>query len=866
MPKPKTELTPGASDHPFWSLSATETLKILKSRPEGLDEMEAQQRQKLLGRNRLAKTQRLAKTAIVFNQLKSPLIAILVAAGGLTVFLKEWTDAAVIFAAVMVNTAMGFWQENKAATVLEHLKSYIRTHARCRRDNAEHTIDADELVPGDIIRLALGDRLPADSRVLTANNCSVDEAILTGESLPIEKSEPRVHLGAPVTERRCMLFAGTLVVEGYCDAVVTATGDRTEFGRIAAMTTKREREKTPLQKAVAKFAFWIGIIIGFLTLILFAAGLFTGYGAKDMLVLAVAVAVSSVPEGLPVALTVILAVGVERLARRKGIVRKLLAAETLGSTSVILTDKTGTLTQAKMKLAALVPSKGTDEAGLLEDAILCADVVIENPRAQPDEWRLTGRAMESSLVQEAGRRGTLLPALLKKTKIISRVPFISAQKYSMVTFERDKESLTVAMGAPEAILEFTNLDKLSRNKILKEVERRAYTGERLLAVASRKEQAGKNKNFDFQGILAFRDPIRPGVKEAIQRMQDSGVTTIIVTGDHKGTADAVGREVGILKKGDQVITGVEMTKLRPKELAESLDKIRVFARVTPEQKVEILNLYQQRGDIVAMTGDGVNDGPALKAADIGVAVGSGTEVAKGASDLIILDDNFETIVAAIEEGRRILGNIRKVIVYLLSDALDGLILIGGSIVAGLALPINALQILFVNFFSDSFPAIAFAFEPGADGTSRGPGKKPSVFDTQMKILILGVGAGTSALIFALYVLLLRLGYPAEIVKTFIFASFATYTLFVAFSLRSLSTSILRYPIFSNKYLIGGVLIGIALTASAIYAPFMQKIFKTTSLPPIWLLGVLALALLNIALVEIIKWIFRIRSERLDIRS
>ena len=860
MAKVKIELTPEVSERSFWSLSTTEVLKTLDSRTEGLDEMEAKRRQKLFGCNCLTKTQRLARTAIVLNQFKSPLILVLLMAGGLTLFLREWVDAGVIFAALLVNALMGFWQENKAETVLAHLRSYIHTRVRVRRENAEHTIDAEELVPGDVLRLSLGDRVPADARVLTTNNCLVDESILTGESLPVPKKETAVAVSAPLVNRTSMLYSGTLMVEGYCTAVVTSIGEHTEFGRIATLTARRERERTPLQKTVTRFAAWIGIVIAVFVAILFSAGLFSGYNVKDMFVLAVAVAVSSVPEGLPVALTVILAVGVERLARRKGIVRKLLAVETLGSTDVILTDKTGTLTQGKMSLAAVLPHGREEQNDFLADVVLSTDVVIDNPQADPKKWRISGRLMEVSLVQEAGGRGVFLPKLLKTNKIIEHVPFSSAQKCALTTVERRGEKNTLVLGAPEVVLGFCALSKDKQHEILKQVNHRAKTGERLLALASRCGPVGDKTNFTFRGLVAFRDPLRPSIKAVVERTRTLGIKTVIVTGDHQGTAEAVAREAGILLPGEKVITGSEMAKLRPDELEKILDQISVFARVLPEQKVEILNLYKKRGHIVAVTGDGVNDGPALKAADIGVAVGSGTEVAKGASDLIILDDNFETLVAAVEEGRRILGNIQKTIVYLLSNAADELFLIGGSLLAGLALPINALQILFVNFFSDSFPAIAFAFESGVDDAAERTGRQPSIFNKKIKILILGVGVGTSAILFILYAWLLGRGYQPEIVRTFIFASFSLYSLFAAFALRSLEVSIFRYNIFANKFLTGGVLVGVALTAAAIYLPFMQTILKTTALPLNWVGGIFVLAIVNILLVEIVKWIFRARAK------
>jgi Ca2+-transporting ATPase len=844
----------------FWSTSVTNSLSALNTREAGLTNKEVEKRLATFGKNTIKEKTRLARTAIFLNQFRSPLIIILLIACVVTLAIGEFIDAAFIMLALAVNTALGYWQENKAESVLEELHAYIRTQVRVRRENQEHEIDATTLVPGDIIQLTTGNRVPADARIISANRISIDEAILTGESLPVQKTARPVALSATLADRTDMIYGGTLVVDGYATAVVTATGENTEFGRIASLTAKQQREPTPLQRAVARFSGWIGLAIGIGTIVLFVSGIFSGIAIKDMFIIAVAVAVSAVPEGLPVAVTVILAVGVERLAKKKGVVRKMLAAETLGSTTVILTDKTGTLTEAKLTLAATLPA--SDEPGLenkmLTAALLNTDIVIENPDAPVNKWRLFGRPLEVAIVQAAGNKDIKLRDLEKRLKILDRIPFNSTNKYSITTTKNSDGIFSAMLGAPEILIGLCKMDALEKKRILKEIDRRAESGERLLGVARRTGAHDETSPYEFLGLLAFRDPIRSGVKSAIERMTASGVQTVIVTGDHRGTAAFVARELGILDGRKLVITGSELAEMKSGDLQSRLKKIAVFARVTPEQKVQILNLYKKQGEIVAVTGDGVNDGPALKTADIGVSIGAGSEVAKAASDLVLMDNNFETLVIAIEEGRRIVANIKKVIVYLISDAMDEIFLIGGALIAGLALPINALQILFVNFFSDSFPAIAFAFETEAGTLTRIKRGPRTLIDTETTILIMFVGFIGSAILFLAYFALTKLNFPAQTVRTFIFTSFSLYSLIVAFSLRSLRQRIGTYPIFSNHVLTIGVSIGIGLTLAAIYIPFLQKILKTTALPFTWLIGVFALAVFNVALVEMVKWHFRSR--------
>lgn len=851
--------------HPFWAMSIEEALDALASYPQGIRDEEAKERRRIFGPNLIEDGASYSRLGIVWNQIQSPLIFILIIAGAVTLLLKEWIEAGVILAAVIANTALGFWQENKAERVLEILKTYVRTRVRVRRDGGEREIDASELVPGDVVHLTQGDRVPADCRVIFANALETDESVLTGESLPEAKASPALPVATVLADRSSMLYSGTVTAQGLGEAMVTATGGFTEFGKIAALSAEKERPPTPLQQSITGFARLMGIFVVVAVLGMFAVGIFSGREFLEMFLIAVAIAVSAVPEGLPIALTVILSVGVERLASIKGVVRRLLAAETLGSASIILTDKTGTLTQAKMELTAVTPyGNGNSPEALLKKALAITDVALENPDAPQEAWRISGRPLEVALVKGGAGKGIMLPDVLEQTRALDRLPFGSSYKYSAAIIENDNGSETVLFGAPEIILEFTETAGEEKARILAEIETRARSGERVLGIAAKN---GKEKllarhfsGFSFLGIFAFRDPLRPGVDAAIRKMASAGVKTVIVTGDHQGTAEAVARELGMVDGKGAVLTGDDMSHLSEEALYERAGEVAVFARVTPEQKTKLVELYQRRGEVVAVTGDGVNDAPALKRADIGVAVGSGTDVAKDAADLVLLDDNFEIIVAAIEEGRKIIGNIRKVIVYLLSDAFDELFLIGGALIVGVALPLNALQILFVNFFSDSFPAIAFAFEEGVDDFGKRPRRlSGNIFDRPMKMLIFVIGASTSALLFFLYLFMLKYGFDPDLTRTFIFASFASYTLILAFSLRSLEKSIFSYNPFSNRYLTGGVALGIFLTLGAVYLPFLQSVLGTQPLPFFWLLGVAGVGMANIAAVETAKLILRKRN-------
>ena len=858
---------------PFWALSGEETVKTLQTDLKiGLSEEEAKIRLATCGANIIEKPKKVFWFATFINQFKSPLILILAFAAGVTFFISHYRDMFFILSAVVVNVVLGFYQEFKAEKALEELKTYLKQRARVIRGGVEREIEAANLVPGDIIRLTQGDRVPADGRLMFVNDFQVDEAILTGESLPASKDTSEVDINSALGDQFSMVFAGTLVTQGVGTAIVCRTDFLTELGKIAALVAESQREETPLQHAIKRFSIHAGLFLTVLTAIIFIVGIASGYSKLDMFLTSVAIAVSAIPEGLPVAMTVILAVGVQRMVKRKGVVRKLVAAETLGSTTIILTDKTGTLTMAKMELGKVLPTGGSEKE-LLRMALVNTNVIIENPSDPPLEWRMSGRALETALVRSAATLGTSIEGTKKETDILNFLPFNAVNKFSATLTRVDGKHVIICLGAPDILAEHSNLSDKEKEAMMEKIGSLAASGELVLGVATKeiaeKEDFSFADDFDFvgmtfKGLITLKDPIRPSVKDAIKRVESFGIKVLIVTGDHRGTAEAIAKEVGMELGEGSVIDAVELRALTDAELKNRLPALKVISRVSPMDKMKIVKAFQELGEVVAMTGDGVNDAPSIKQADIGIAMGSGTEVARDVADLVLLDDNFETIAAAVEEGRQIMNNLRRVLVYLLSSVADELVLIGGSLLAGIALPLSALQILWVNFFSDSFPAVAFAFEKGADGRHaiRSSGSGVKLFDPLTRFLVIFIGLSTSVLLFALYWTLLRMGFAPEIVRTFIFASFGTYTLFLAFSVRSFDRSIFRYSPFSNRYMVVGVGIGLVLMASAIYVPFLQTVFGTVPLSGYWVLGVLLMGLLSIVLVEAAKSFFHRQYKRL----
>jgi magnesium-transporting ATPase (P-type) len=840
---------------------------------QGMDAAEVTERQQRYGRNQIKTETKPSPLRILLRQFKSPLILILCAAIVLTASLSEWLDAGIIAFAVLVNAVLGFFQEWRAEQALMSLGSYVENRARVIRNGRERDIDAAELVPGDLVRITSGSRISADIRIIKSIDAKSDEAVLTGESLPVTKTVAALAADAPLADRTNMLYAGTLAVSGSSLGIVTATGARTEIGKLAALVQDTKNQLTPLQRAMGRLTWVIIIVTTILVSAVFYIGLRQGQEFYEMLVLSVAVLVGSVPEALPIGLTAILAIGVERIAKRRGIIRNLTASETLGSTTLIITDKTGTLTEAKLELRDIdtvatlqatdftlrdqISDYATPQRDILRLALAATDVIIENPDAAPADWRLTGDDLEGNIVKASAAHG-IDPHTAAATPVV--VPFSSKHKFSVSKLPKQFiESLPsashVVLGAPDVLVARSQLSTTQQANITNALQLHSTSGKRIIGVGILRTAVDGDPDhiddIEFLGILSFYDPIRAEVPESLRQIASYGTHVVMATGDLPGTALFIARQIGWNVDESHVMSGAAVSELSDDELNARLDHVRIFARVTPRDKLRLVRLFQERRNhIVAMTGDGVNDAPSLKAANIGIAVGSGTDVAKSVADLVLLDDNFSTIVATIEEGKQILSNIKKMFVYLMSNALDELILVGGAIIAGVALPLTAVQIIWVNLFTGSIPAIAYAFDRlmmrETDQTAR------TLFDPRVIFLTISVGVVISGLLLTLYLTMLGRGVDLAMARTVLFAAFGFYTLLIAYSFLDLSRPLWRYRFWQNKMLNVGFVVGSSLMLLTLYLPFFQTQFEITTLSTEWAMFVAVWLVLQVVVVELLK--------------
>ncbi len=850
-----------------WATDATTILADLHTGHGGLSEQEAATRLGMDGKNSFHRYEKKSAGTIFLKQLMSPLIFILIGAAVVTGILEEWIEVVVISLAVLVNVLLGFYREYHAENTLEKLSTFIKDRSRVIRGGHEQEIDSEMLVMGDVIKLAYGSRVPADARIVSVNNVRIDESILTGESVPVPKMVDSVSRTATVAERLSMAHAGTLVVDGFATAVITATGDSTEIGKIAGLVSGTHRAQTPIQKGLSRLAWIIFAIVLVIVVGIFILGVARGESVFEMLILAVAVSVGAVPEALPIALTVILSIGAERIAKKKGITRTLIATETLGSTTLIMTDKTGTLTEANMRLVGMYnigdlvrqdtspKAYSSSDAALLAMALASVDVLVENPNDAVSEWTFKGKPFEVNIAKTARDTGMDVQGLTRERVSPVVIPFNSTHKFSVVHYGEQY----VVMGAPDILLARSQMDAITYEKIEAWVSMASSEGKRLIALgtmSSTPVTIADVHDITFAGVLAFHDPIRKEVPDAIRTIEASGVRIVMLTGDLKGTAIAVAHELGWKVTVQEVLTGQELQTLSDEGLLGLLPGIKIFARVTPEDKLRIGLLYRTLGEVVAMTGDGVNDAPSLKAMDIGVALGSGSDVAKSAADLVLLDDNFQTISAAIQEGRRILGNIRKTFVYLMSSSLDVVFVIGGSLLVGIPLPLTALQIIWVNLFTGSLPALAFAYDEDFDHEGSKKHTLKSIFTREVNILTFGIGMASSLFLFVMYYMLLRFDVPVSLARSIIFVCFASYILVVAYSFRSLRRPLFSYPIFSNKRLNQSILSAIIILILTMALPVFRNLFDLAPLPLVWLWFVVLWLIFNVVLVETAKFFFR----------
>jgi len=853
-------------------LPVHELLLLLETdRHTGLSDEEAARRLDEYGRNELPNVATVSPLIRLLRQMHNPLVYVLLVAGAVTLALAEYVDAVVILGVVVVNTVVGFIQESKAEAALDALRSMVHTEARVVRGGHQRRVHSEELVPGDLVLVEAGDKLPADLRLVAESELQVDESALTGESLPVAKDEVVLPVATPVADRRNMTYSGTLVTGGTGTGIVVATGAGTELGEIHRLVGAAKPLATPLTRKLARFSKLLTVVILALAALTFALGVARGEAAADMFTAAVALAVGAIPEGLPAAVTITLAIGVSRMARRRAVIRRLPAVETLGGATVICSDKTGTLTENRMTVRTLwtpageVPvepeddrgdspapdeatSTGSPDGGTTDEALrwcLLAGANCNDAKLSPSGG-VVGDPTEAAMLTAARHFGVRTHGLPREDTI----PFSSARQY-MATLHTDPGTgrhVLLAKGALERVLDLCGTqmgpdgsrDPLDRPAVLEAAHQLAAQGMRVLATAVDLDAdrdsldglvADGSRPLTFTGLQAMLDPPRATAAAAVRNCRTAGLSVKMITGDHAATAEAIARQIGLLDDGDgrRVLTGEDLARIEDADLPAAVEHASVFARVTPEQKLRLVEGLQARHHVVAMTGDGVNDAPALKQADIGVAMGmGGTEVAKEAGDMVLTDDDFATIEAAVEEGRGVFDNLTKFIVWTLPTNMGEGMVILVAILLGTALPILPTQILWINMTTAVALGLMLAWEPKEPGIMERPPRDPR------KSLLTGAVIFRTVLVSALLVAgswwlfqyELSHGASLEASRTAALNVFVAVEIFYLFSCRSLVDPVWRMGFFTNRWLLVGVTIQILGQAAITYLPAMNTLFQT----------------------------------------
>ncbi|MFA5030296.1 MAG: cation-transporting P-type ATPase [Patescibacteria group bacterium] len=873
------------------SLSGRDILEKLHVREEeGLSHQEFLNRRHAVGVNALAKEKKLSAVVVFFSQFKSALIYILLVAAGISLFLQHSTDAWVILAAVILNVVVGFFQEIRAERALQALKQIVTFTCRVVREGKEQALDPTELVPGDIVKLKAGLKVPADVRILEAHDLAINESTLTGESVPVKKQSEKIESAVVITDKKNMAFFGSIVVAGSAVGVVVATGLQTEIGHISKLLATTEREETPLQAKLKKFSQTIATLILGVSLVLFVLGVVLGYDFVLMFTTAVALAVAAIPEGLVVVLTVILALGMQRILQQHALVRKLVAAETLGSTSVICTDKTGTLTMGEMHVVRILTGDYDATVGpageslrhpesvfkALRFGLLASDAYLENPDDGMHAWRVYGEPTERALVAAAAKFGFFRTSEEKEFPRVDVVPFNSDRKFMITKHTHNGESFMIFKGAPELLLKAATtierrnkihpLSKDDRHDLQRMYQKLSAEGLRILGVGYRTLMPdmtlpNSQENLEgltFLGFFCFQDPVREDVKATIAETVRAGIRTVMLTGDNKLTAQAIAREIGLPSANENIIDGEALEKLSQEELDKRIADFSVYARVTPKDKLRIIDAWQHKGKVVAMTGDGVNDAPALKSANIGIALGSGTDVAKETADIVLLENNFAVIVHAIEEGRVIFTNIKKVILYLMSDSFTEMILISLAMFFGLPIPLLASQILWVNLVSDGLPALAMTVErKETQVMSDVPvARGEPLFTPRMRksIFLISILTGLGALV--VFYSYWKITGDVDRARTVTFLAVSIDSLVYVFSVRVLQSSFFRQNFTSNPWLLGAIFVALCTQLASVYVPFFRGVMHTVIPQGLDWVVVCIFALIGTTTFEILKWVYR----------
>jgi len=874
----------------WYQLEVENALEKLGTSEEGLSAREAGERLKKYGPNKLAEEERISRLKILLHQFTSPLIYILLLAALVTLLLKEYIDTGVILAVVLLNALIGFLQEFKAEESVRSLKKLLVSKARVVRDGREKEIPGTELVPGDMVLLASGTRVPADLRLVHTNELRIDEAMLTGESLPVEKhTAPIPEDNLVAADQTNMAFMGTSVVNGRAKGVVFATAGATMLGAIAGEVREIGLVRAPIQDKIDRFAKIIGLIVMVASGALFTVGLLLGESVKEMFMVAVAAAVATIPEGLPIVVTIAMAAGVARMAKNNAIIRKLPAVETLGSTTVICSDKTGTLTRNEMTVTRLfdgeccygVSGIGYEPSGeiipdgedslaengplarLLRIGLLCNESELYEEEGR---FRVDGDPTEGALIVSALKAGLQPEEEKEHYRQLAIVPFESERGFMATLHEHPRNKLIFVKGAPERIVEMC-ADTTDREEILSRAASFAEKGLRVLAFAWKEAAVDQDelkhhdveKGLIFAGLQGMIDPPRPEVIEAVAGCKRAGMRVVMVTGDHAVTAEAVGRELGIVAGEEGVLAGRELEAMSDDALFDRVQQVSVYARVAPEHKLRITRQLIRHGETVAMTGDGVNDAPALKAAHIGISMGiTGTDVAKEASDIVLADDNFASIFHAVREGRIVFDNLRKVTFFLIPTGVASIISIIVAMILGVPIPYLPAQLLWINLVTNGLQDVALAFEPGEKGIIDRPPRDPreGIMSRLLVERTLLVGMVISAGIVWNYVTALNEGASLEKARTVAVTTMVFFQFFQAWNSRSEHESLFRMNPLGNPFLFYSMIAAFLAQVAFIYAPPLQWVFRTVSITGAEWVRILAVSVSVVIVVEIDKWLRR----------
>lgn len=878
----------------FYKQDIKNVLGSLDTSTEGISEKEAAARLNKHGLNEIIEKKKTSRLEMALSQFKSFLMLILLAAAIVSFLMGEIADSIIILVIVILSGALGFFQEYRAEKAIDALKRMAAPAARVIRDGRESMIPAANIVPGDIIRLQTGDGVPADSRLIEAINLKMDEASLTGESVPVQKKTDKIKEDLPIADRNNMAYLGTSVSYGRGKAVVTATGMDTELGNIAGMLGRIEREETPLQASLNKLGRWIGIITIVVVAIVSILGVLSGFEPMEMFIWGIALAVAAVPEALPAVVSVCLALGVRRMVRRHALIRKVPSVETLGATTVICSDKTGTMTHDEMTVTRIYVNGrmlevtgtgyepngeflennnkvGTDKhlGNLLLISALCNDSELISDNSK---WDIKGDPTEGALTVAAAKAGIHKGEIEKRYRRIDEIPFSSERKLMTTIYETPDGIYAYSKGAPEIILNSCtrifhggavfDFDALEKENILRIVKMMAKDALRVMAFSykpilrSSLSINDPEKEMVFVGLAGMIDPPREEVKAAIATCKQAGIKTVMITGDHDITGSAIARDLGLLVEGDIVLTGAKLDLMDDKDLEQIIENVSVYARVSPAHKMRIIDALKKKGHVVAMTGDGVNDAPALKAADIGISMGiTGTAVSREASDMILTDDNFASIVAAVEEGRNIYKNIKNFVLYGLGCHIGEVLIVLIAMLAWQALPLIAIQILWINLITDGLPPMALSVEPPDKGLMRQPPRKQNEGIITKRVLLYASGVGALIALQALFVFRWSLG-NSDIVKaqTMVFTLIVISMMFNAFNWRSERLSVFSIGLFSNRTLVYAVTSTILLQLLVIYTPSLNGPFKTVPLGLSDWVVILLLASTTLVFVEVAKFL------------